>query len=290
MNNGLILHSNNGIEFYLTEQYGENELEKAQQKSLDMLKKITLLFDNSGIDYVLTHGALLGLMRHNGFIPWDDDCDLYVLDYCYDRALEVLEKELSDDIIIHNEKTDPIYWCPWTKLRDRYSRTVEAMWPEDRKLKYHGICIDLLKATVVNKEYYLKMKKADKKKRRIHKLYTAAEIFSEKGLKFIFAPVKSITEKAENKYTEKYEFLLNRALNTDSEHRLCIGSMGTILEAVFDYEDIFPTQRADFEGVSVNVPAKPDKVLSSLYGNWRELPPLEKRLPHFSSAEFFEAD
>ena len=53
-------------------------LDELKGIELEIMKKIHDFCEEKGINYTLTAGTLLGAIRHNGFIPWDDDIDIYV--------------------------------------------------------------------------------------------------------------------------------------------------------------------------------------------------------------------
>ena len=71
-------------------------LRKYQLAELDILKSVTKVMDENGIRYFLAYGTLLGAVRHKGFIPWDDDIDIFVPRPDYERfkaiASQILEK------------------------------------------------------------------------------------------------------------------------------------------------------------------------------------------------------
>ena len=53
-------------------------LTEIQQKLLQMMKEIDAICQDAGIHYTLGGGTAIGAIRHGGFIPWDDDIDLYM--------------------------------------------------------------------------------------------------------------------------------------------------------------------------------------------------------------------
>lgn len=270
------------IEFYTSDDYTLEDLLRCQQKSKEMVEIIIDIFDRHGIDYFMAHGSLLGMVRHKGFIPWDDDCDLFLFDSQYARAIEILRRELPNDMIVHNKRTDPIYWCKWTKIRDAHSDTEESLWKIDRKLKYHGICIDLLRITPMRKGEYIYFKKSGK---IIKSLNAAKSIVKSKNRRFIrrlYCFVKFCLHKLRLTALRVVTFFLRE--------KMLYANLGTIIEAEMKYKDVFPlqTKAYPFEDLMVNAPKNPDGVLKSMYGDYMKLPPLEKRLPHFSKVRFFD--
>ena len=64
-------------------------LKKYQNEILKMTEDIIELLDENGIDYSLSGGSVLGAVRHEGFIPWDDDIDLNILRRDYQKLIDI---------------------------------------------------------------------------------------------------------------------------------------------------------------------------------------------------------
>lgn len=73
-----------------------NTLAILQQVALDMASAVDYICDSKGLRYSLGFGSLLGAVRHQGFIPWDDDIDLLMPREDYDTFAEVAASELPD--------------------------------------------------------------------------------------------------------------------------------------------------------------------------------------------------
>ena len=63
----------------------ELSLEEVHKETLNVLKKIDEICEHYDIKYSIMYGTLIGYMRHNGFIPWDDDMDVCMLRPEYDK-------------------------------------------------------------------------------------------------------------------------------------------------------------------------------------------------------------
>jgi hypothetical protein len=94
----------------------------SRQIAIDLLKKTICILEDFDINYCLISGTLLGYVRHNDFIPWDDDIDLIVDSVIFDKIPEIAEK-YGDDLnfamtnymvkMCFKNKGDEIQ-CVWT--------------------------------------------------------------------------------------------------------------------------------------------------------------------------------
>ena len=114
-------------DFYAS--YGNEALEKVQSTLWEILLQVDSIFEKNNIRYFLSYGTLLGAVRHKGFIPWDDDLDICVFEEDYVKGIQLLREQLDHKYIVHDEHTDAIYWCPFSKLRLKESETECVLWP-----------------------------------------------------------------------------------------------------------------------------------------------------------------
>ena len=77
-----------------------NDLKKMQKTLLFMMKRVHEVCVKHNIKYWLDYGSLLGAIRHNGFIPWDDDLDIGMMREDYKRFCQIAPAELGDDFFI----------------------------------------------------------------------------------------------------------------------------------------------------------------------------------------------
>ena len=119
-----------------------SQLRKHQLRMLEILVVIDKICRKHQIPYWLSSGTLIGAVRHNGFIPWDDDLDIEMMRNDYLHLLEVLTKELPDWLALQTDETDPNYFFFYAKVRDRRSLLNEGN-NYDRMWKEKGIYIDI---------------------------------------------------------------------------------------------------------------------------------------------------
>lgn len=92
-----------------------------QKALMKILKEFDRICQKYSIEYTLGFGSLLGAVRHQGFIPWDDDLDV-IIDYeNFDRLRQILPDELSDSFYFQCFETDSRYniLIPAMKVRMR---------------------------------------------------------------------------------------------------------------------------------------------------------------------------
>lgn len=81
-------------------------IKEVQDMQLELMKKLHLYLGEKGIPYYMLAGSVLGAVRHNGFIPWDDDIDIGLLRTDYERFLAVCVDFDNEYNIVnfHNQK------------------------------------------------------------------------------------------------------------------------------------------------------------------------------------------
>ena len=92
-------------------------LRKLQRTELKILDEFVRVCEKNGLRYYLIGGTLLGAIRHGGFIPWDDDIDVWMPREDYDRLAEIWESEASPRFFFQCPETDPNYYLTYTKIR-----------------------------------------------------------------------------------------------------------------------------------------------------------------------------
>ncbi len=100
-------------------------LREAQLIMLDMLIEFDVICKKHQLRYWLDSGTLLGAVRHQGFIPWDDDIDISMPIEDYHRFLAVAPAELSSNVFLQNRNTDCEFKFDYTKLRSNNASIVE---------------------------------------------------------------------------------------------------------------------------------------------------------------------
>lgn len=116
-------------------------LRKVQLTQLEIAKEIRRVCDENNIRYFLACGTFLGAVRHQGFIPWDDDMDIGMLRSDYEKFCRIAPQKLKPQYCLQTWYADPNYSLPFGKVVKRGTTYLESK--KTRKLKENGFYVDI---------------------------------------------------------------------------------------------------------------------------------------------------
>ena len=257
--------------------------EDCKQIQISILDAITDICLENDLHYSLGYGTLIGAVRHKGFIPWDDDIDIFLLRSEYNTLIRVLKNQdkypwLS---IVDDENTKGYYY-PFAKAVD--NRTVAKM--EDN-VTPHGIWVDIFPIDGIpadEKECTKHLKKCLLYRAFIIAMttdFSSKEALKKSGIKRIFAFVGNLYGKERMLQAYKKQIVKYSAEKTGFA-----GCMSTpyILKERFPIELYKDYLSLPFEGRKFQVIKEYDQFLTRLYGAYMTLPPENKRTEHHITA------
>jgi lipopolysaccharide cholinephosphotransferase len=251
------------------------DLDEVRSIQLHILREVTNFCDEHDITYSLCGGTLLGAVRHQGYIPWDDDIDIMLPRPEYERLMETFE---SDGLTLYNISTKG-YDKPYAKIGDNHTHEVGSMVHGYEK----GVNIDAFpidgfpdsliltflhinKMTLWKQMYAIKGIKLDGSRPLIRK---SILLIIKSVLRFI--PKKLILKRI-TKMAQKYSFESSRQAGISvwgyKEREVCP-------RLVFDKQT-----ELLFEGDYFKAWKDYDTYLSNVYGDYMKLPPAEERKSH----------
>lgn len=125
----------------------EDELMKLKQELVDIASDFTECCEKNNLNYMMGAGTALGAVRHNGFIPWDDDMDFHMPRKDYNKFLEIAEKYLGHKYIFKsNAKGDKVPYPSIHMIRrgTRYLNYADLISTMKVPLEEQGIYIDII--------------------------------------------------------------------------------------------------------------------------------------------------
>ena len=114
-----------------------------QKVILDIFACISNICNKNGIRYFASGGTCLGAVRHQGFIPWDDDLDIAIPIQDYDKIWKIAQKELPHHLKIYKEDDIRHYRYIFGKIHNENTTFIEKSeikYPES----YKGIFVDIM--------------------------------------------------------------------------------------------------------------------------------------------------
>ena len=262
--------------------YKDYELKKLQKTELEILCDVIRICDENNIQYFTVGGTTLGAIRHNGFIPWDDDIDIGMLREDYERFIRIAPQELKKGYTLSHflyEPTSPTYYAKvrkdGTEFVEGYTRNIQM---------HHGIFIDIMPYDKIP-ENEVERRRYRKRVKIWNQLYIAKTVWTSTFLpsrhKMLLNCIRAFLHVLMAPVPKHYLYRKTdeamRAYNESTSHTVSSRAL-----PVFDckIESLLPAVNHTFESINVKIPADADQVLKTQYGDYMKLPPLEKQYSH----------
>ena len=262
-------------------------LEPLQISLLDVLKAFDAICNELGIRYFLIAGSLLGALRHQGFIPWDDDIDVGVTREDYNKLVEYFKHTKVQNCRLYCHELDE-------KCHLIFAKFVDTSIDREELKKYFDECenlsIDIFPYDECNSLRSFKVWW-----RFIHIRYLKFVIQSKdkiwdksyiepKAKRFARIILSSLLIwKDQKDLLNKVSVIVNNH-NLGCGYRICMCGKYKYGRESIKESDLFPLERHIFESISAPVPHNATIALISTYGDdWMKVPPEKEREQHFTS-------
>ena len=255
------------------------DVREIQQMELGIMEYIHEVCNKIGVKYFLAYGSLIGAVRHQGFIPWDDDMDICMLRDDYEKLQDYLIANPSERYQVMSYKNNRNYVYPFMKVMDNQTYLIE----EDVRIDSNmGIYVDIFPVDGYEDDQAFKDKMTTIIKKRQLSCYTFKGITNKKSfinsliryasvIAFYFTDtniyVKQIDELAKSRKVEDYElvdYLIYKDMN----------------KPVWKREWLKDVTFGNFEGRDFLIPVNFHELLTSDYGNYMQFPPVEQQVSH----------
>ena len=255
------------------------QLRRLKDIELDLLRQFISVCRELDLTYYVLGGTLLGAVRHQGFIPWDDDIDVGMPRKDYEILLRLGQQHLPADYFLQSFESDPEYPANFAKLRKSTTTFVESSM-KNCSIN-HGIYIDIFPL-----DYYPDQKEKIFDAKKLMMTLRISDAFSTSGMKpatKLLRLFSRILYPTISGAVKKREALFTSVTDGCRIANHC-GAWGK--------KEIMPAQwygqpvQLNFEGICVNAPGCYHQWLTQVYGDYMQLPPEEKRVPHHFVAAF----
>lgn len=252
------------------------QMQQLKHAELDLMRQFIQICSTLNLQYFVVGGTLLGAVRHQGFIPWDDDIDIAMLRKDYAIFVREAPNYLSSPYFLQTHETDPEYPANFAKLRNSNTTFIETSVRNCRI--NHGVYIDIFPL-----DYY------------------PEKLISQAGFHFakriLTGRIASVFHYREKQPLHSIVFrsickLLIPSAKTAVKLRealyLSVSSGSRIISnsGIYGKKEIMPadwysdTVILEFEGIEVTAPIGYVHWLTQTYGDYLQLPPESERYAH----------
>lgn len=269
------------------------ELEEVQAIGLSILERVDKFCTEAKIQYFLAYGTLIGAVRHKGFIPWDDDIDLWMKRSEYERFIESFPAwAASHELFLNCEATTAGYNRMFAKVCDTRTKLCETQYSNPFR---EGAFIDVFPVdglptgkvaswTHLNRLQYFKLSLLCSAKKKEGNEWRGPLGAFKKGLAGI---VGAGSPEAK---TRGYRETALRCMPSESDF-VCFpitGRMGRNI--VGEASDFSSAITVEFEGRAFPAPVGYDRLLKAIFGDYMSLPPESQRVPHHDFVLYADFD
>lgn len=250
----------------------EVNLRDLQLYMLEILKEIDRICKKHNIQYYLAYGSCIGAVRHQGFIPWDDDIDIQMKAADYLKFMEICKTELDEKYYLDNHFYDAksyIYWCQFgVKNSTSINRSMSHIH------KPWGICVDIFPLFPYSKDPAIQKKcQRDFRIMRLLSLkhYHVGTMRNAKGIEKLKKVVHYIIPDRINCALFRYYF------------KKLSSAEGLGEQCMTDYLDVRPQDymeeawftdavELDYENMKMPCPINYDAYLRLIFGDYMQIP------------------
>lgn len=246
----------------------DEEMLRLKACEVSMLKEFIEICEKLGLRYYALYGTLLGAVRHQGFIPWDDDIDVGMMREDYEVFVREGQKYLSEHLFLQTYESDPEYISGYAKIRDNNTTFIETS-VKSRKMN-HGIFIDIFPLdSFSDKNLYWFQLRCRVLAERVRMETIPTKLVPLRGK--LVRPFAKLLYPTTDDICRKRDKMLK-------------ARKGPLIASHFGENEYLPSEwyaegtTLSFEGLQILAPKEYDRVLCAIYGDYMQLPPVEQRV------------
>ena len=263
-----------------------------QQTILDIFKAVKVILDRHHLRYYAIGGTCIGAVRHQGFIPWDDDLDIGLPDTDYYRFLEYARAELPPRyrlVLSYESRHCASLGAKVTDTQTTFIESYELPFPEH----YKGVFIDVFKLTGVPAD--------PRERQKLHNRFVRLARFHEKRrlrlrdlprmrTKLMYLAVLPLKVLPYRFWSDKI-FRLTDSYPFDENPYMAFSWDANIGQVLLEREQVFGDGVAlPFEDTVIRCPVDSDKMLTAIFGDYMQLPPVEERVGLHSTVSLIDLE
>ncbi len=264
--------------FFKPETICDFYVDETRKKIWAILLDLLITFDKRcrdiGVKYHVSFGGLLGIVRHNGFIPWDDDIDVCMLREDYEKFLSIYKDSIQYPYFFQQPGKDKGYYFSFSRLCNSNTTCI----PETFKYQEynHGVSLDIFVLDNCIEEY------AESNYNTIKNLILENSANMRRSnpnpSKYDLERIKQYPPSDASQVIKQIDEICTRykSLKTNKVI-LAQQTFYHYTKMIWERKDVTELIDVDFYGYKVMIPQNFSKILEVTYGNYMEMPPVDKR-------------
>lgn len=282
----------------ITKPYEPEILKRLHKVHVEMLKDFQKVCKKHNLRYFAVYGTAIGTVRHQGFIPWDDDIDVGMLREDFEKFMQIAEKELGDHYRVMSPAKTKQSAGSVVKLQRKGTLFISNL---TKDFEYEQcIFLDIFPFDFVAPTEKLRQ-------RQLFKTTYLDRLIYLCGTAYPLIPLKGILGKAASGICWMVHYALKifhisprflyRCFEKESaryngqkgEMVTCFGQPSALKE-MFRYQDMFPLEEVPFEEGTIHILHNNDEALRKVYGDYMQIPPADKQVNHCPYILQFEGE
>lgn len=266
---------------------------EVQTVALEILKKITDICEKNGLRYFLAYGTLIGAVRHQGFIPWDDDVDIMMPCKDYEKLCKYFVDNANNLLPLQMMNDETVQDYPYMIARVSDSRYKLSVVNE--KSYGIGIFIDIFPLYGLGNDFDTAKRIIYKGKRLSSLIFLSTRCYFHKGMTksllktVVKLPAFIYAKLCGQKYFVDRSLKLIGKYNYDeSEYVGC--TVWPVYRDFYEKSLLTESIYIPFEKYQFRVPREYKKILTQLYGDYMQFPPEKERIAHHLYTAYLKDD
>lgn len=254
---------------------------------IDLYLKFAEVCKKNGLRFWADGGTLLGAVRHNGFIPWDDDMDFIMPREDYNKLMEIGPKEFCYPYFLQTPHTDSNYGYSFAKLRNSNTTNIPRVF---KKAGFnHGIPIDIFPLDFVNLDNF-----EDEKQRITECIMRNSSYMKRNSIELLNErQLENFKKYQTDNPVREYDMIQEIASNPNyinSEYVAnCVNTVLKSSAQIWKASWFETTIMHQFENIEIPMPGDIVPRLKAQFGDYMKFPPVEQR-GNWHADEFWDPD
>lgn len=253
-------------------------LSPLQQSILNIYKELKEVLDRNGLRYYAIGGTCIGAVRHQGFIPWDDDMDLAMPDADYKKFVSIARDVLPPHLEMLVRSDHPHDPTVAGRVFDKNSTFIEdheKKYPDE----YKGVFVDILPMKGLPEDeadravYFKKMKRYMRLNEKRRCSFTYLKRARTRALWIAAVPFRVVPNSywSDKIYKMQRQYLFDKSSRTGYTWSLNIANRNFPTSIFEEYTEV------PFEDTTVRCPKGYDEMLRAIYGDYMAMPPADQQ-------------